>query len=765
MVQNLPDFDSDKSLEKLFSLNPAQKEAVTHTSGPLLVVAGAGSGKTRVLTSRISHLIENENISPFEVLAITFTNKAAEEMKQRVVELIGTTAYRMWISTFHSACVRILRQGANQIGFSSGFTIYDQNDAVRLLGHVIRDLNLDPKRFPPRGILSAISASKNEGNGAGDFFSRVDSPFDQRVGEIFSEYQRRLLVSNAMDFDDLLLNTVLLLKEQDQVLESWQSRFKHILVDEYQDTNLVQNELVALLASAHRNICVVGDSDQSIYKFRGADIRNILNFEKVFPDATVIILDQNYRSTQTILNAANTVISKNPSRQPKDLWTEEGMGEAIIRYHADSEDDEANWVIEKLVSYRNEARYEWPDMAIFYRTNAQSRAVEEQLNRFGVPYRVVGGTRFYDRREVRDALAYLRLAANLKDEMAARRVVNVPKRGVGDTSLKRIGVWAEKHSTDFVSALSQSAEAGVSGRAAAGIESFLALIKDLHQHLADGPSSLIERALEKSGYIEDLRQDRSIEAEGRLENLAELIGVSAEFTDVSEFLERVGLVADTDDIPENENREREGEVLLMTLHAAKGLEYPVVFLLGMEEGVFPHVRALGDSDQMEEERRLAYVGITRAREVLHLCHASSRMLHGQTQYNPPSRFFNDIPEGLIVDQSSGRNNSFSNLGTKKEKKFGDSDFGFESIGTLNSDEPSGRVFGGGDRAATPESEKPPSEAHLLNLKSGEEVIHRAWGVGLVISSSGDGDRAEAIVSFPSVGEKRLLLAWAPLKRT
>ena len=751
---------TEENAEPNLKLNPAQNEAVTHGNGPLLVVAGAGSGKTRVLTSRIAHLINEKGISPFEILAITFTNKAAEEMRHRVVELVGSVAHKMWVSTFHSACVRILRQSSDEIGFSPNFTIYDQGDAARLMGHVIKDLNFDLKRFPPRALLSKISSLKNEGINPNDYLDSTENPYDQKVSEIFVEYQLRLKRASAMDFDDLLLNTVIIFRKNKLILEQWQNRFKHVLVDEYQDTNLIQNELVSLLAADHRNICVVGDSDQSIYQFRGADVRNILNFEKVFPDATVIVLDQNYRSTQTILDAANEVISRNSGRQPKDLWTEEGNGESIVMYQASNEDDEAKWVAEKIISYKRAGYSELSDVAIFYRTNAQSRAIEEQLNRLGMAYRVVGGTRFYDRREVRDALAYLRLAVNPLDEVALRRVLNVPKRGVGDTSLGKIEDWADKNQVDFFPALFEASKVGVSGKALKGIESFLNLLEESQSRLDLGPADIIEFSLEKSGYISALEEERTIEAEGRLENLSELVGAASEFSDISEFLERVGLVADTDEIPNEGSDFGDGEVLLMTLHAAKGLEFPVVFLLGMEEGIFPHVRALGDPDQMEEERRLAYVGITRARKILHLCNAWSRMLHGQTQYNPPSRFLDDIPEELI--QREGSQKSSRNLKNSTNSYSDIDDWGFISTDEFSSEEPSGRIFGKGTNQ--PENDSNSSEAHLLALEPGDDVQHKAWGMGVVVSVSGVEDRAEAVISFPSVGEKRLLLAWAPLER-
>ena len=753
-------------------LNPAQLDAVTHPTGPLLVVAGAGSGKTRVLTRRIAHLVGERGVSPFALLAITFTNKAAGEMKERVAALVGPVAHRMWVSTFHSACVRILRRDAEQLGYPSRFSIYDQGDAVRLTGHVVRDLNLDAKRFPSRAIHAAISTAKNEGRSAATYAEQAVGPYERHLGEVFAEYQTRLRKAGAMDFDDLLDNAVRLLREHPDVLEHYRQRFEHVLVDEYQDTNRVQNDLVMLLGAGHRNVCAVGDSDQSIYRFRGADIRNILEFERTFPDATVVVLDQNYRSSQTILDAANAVITKNPGRKPKELWTAAGPGDHIVRFRADDEVDEAAWVAGRLRALRAEGR-PWSDLAIFYRTNAQSRAVEEQLVRLGVPYRVVGGTRFYDRREVRDAMAYLKLAANPADEVAARRVLNVPRRGVGDTSVARVDARAVANDIGFMEALRSAEEAGVTGRAAAGIRSFLALVDDLAAALDDGPGNILERALDQSNYLDELRAEHTIESEGRLENLAELVGVASEFTDVDEFLERVGLVADTDDLPDGGEDDDVGQVVLMTMHAAKGLEYPVVFVVGMEDGVFPHQRALGDPDELEEERRLAYVGITRARERLHLSYAWSRMLHGQTQYNPPSRFLSEIPDDLMVDAEESRtaarqDGGWGSRGSRGSRE-GDtvSDRGwFDPTPPRHSpdDEPAGTVFGGGRGPSESASGPSSTGAHELGLQPGDDVVHRAWGDGVVESVHGEGDRAEAVVRFATKGEKRLLLAWAPLER-
>ena len=753
-------------------LNPAQLDAVTHPTGPLLVVAGAGSGKTRVLTRRIAHLVGERGVSPFALLAITFTNKAAGEMKERVAALVGPVAHRMWVSTFHSACVRILRRDAEQLGYPSRFSIYDQGDAVRLTSHVVRDLNLDAKRFPSRAIHAAISTAKNEGRSAATYAEQAVGPYERHLGEVFAEYQTRLRKAGAMDFDDLLDNAVRLLREHPDVLEHYRQRFEHVLVDEYQDTNRVQNDLVMLLGAGHRNVCAVGDSDQSIYRFRGADIRNILEFERTFPDATVVVLDQNYRSSQTILDAANAVITKNPGRKPKELWTAAGPGDHIVRFRADDEVDEAAWVAGRLRALRAEGR-PWSDLAIFYRTNAQSRAVEEQLVRLGVPYRVVGGTRFYDRREVRDAMAYLKLAANPADEVAARRVLNVPRRGVGDTSVARVDARAVADGVGFMEALRSAEEAGVTGRAAAGIRSFLALVDDLAAALDDGPGNILERALDQSNYLDELRAEHTIESEGRLENLAELVGVASEFTDVDEFLERVGLVADTDDLPDGGEDDDVGQVVLMTMHAAKGLEYPVVFVVGMEDGVFPHQRALGDPDELEEERRLAYVGITRARERLHLSYAWSRMLHGQTQYNPPSRFLSEIPDDLMVDAEESRTAARQDVGWgsrgSRGSREGDtgSDRGwFDPTPPRHrpDEEPAGTVFGGGRGPSESASGPSSTGAHELGLQPGDDVVHRAWGDGVVESVHGEGDRAEAVVRFATKGEKRLLLAWAPLER-
>jgi ATP-dependent DNA helicase UvrD/PcrA len=745
----------------LAGLNPVQIEAVTHGDGPLLIVAGAGSGKTRVLTHRVAWLIAERDISPFEILAITFTNKAAEEMRSRVAALVGPVAARMWVSTFHAACVRMLRRDGPRLGYKSSFTIYDQADAVRLTGYVLRDLGLDTRKLPPRVVHAAISAAKNEAVDFDTFSAKARGSTERHIADVYREYQHRLLAASAMDFDDLLLVTVNLLQACPDVLEHYQHRFRHLLVDEYQDTNKVQNDLVMLLGREHRNVCVVGDSDQSIYRFRMADIRNILQFEEAFPDATVIVLEQNYRSTQTILDAANAVIANNAMRKPKALWTSQVGGELITRYHAEDEHDEGAWAAGEL-SRLHDGRYTWGDMAVFYRTNAQSRAVEEELVRRNIPYKVIGGTKFYERKEIKDLLAYLRAVANPADEVSLKRIVNVPKRGVGDTSIGRMDAWAAGHGVPFAEALERAEEVGLTGKAAGGVRDLLVLLGELRAMAAAGdagraegteqdpagqadddepdapparsvPAALLEAVLEKTGYRAELEAEHTIEAAGRLENVDELVGAAQEVSSLDAFLEEVSLVADADELDDDESK-----VVLMTLHTAKGLEFPVVFLIGLEDGVFPHLRSLGEPDELEEERRLCYVGITRAKERLYLSHAWCRSLWGQTQYNPPSRFLKEIPDQL-VHMIEGQPRARRSLGGR--------DRIVESA-----------IRGG---RTTPVKG---SGADRLGLKAGDDVVHGTWGEGVVIEVSGEGDKAQAVVRFPSVGEKRLALSLAPLKR-
>jgi DNA helicase-2/ATP-dependent DNA helicase PcrA len=759
----------------LAGLNPVQEDAVVHAEGPLLVVAGAGSGKTRVLTHRIAHLIKDQGVSPFEILAITFTNKAADEMKSRVAALVGPVAQKMWVSTFHSACVRILRRDGDKLGYPRSFTIYDQADANRLTGYVVRDLGLDTKRFPPRSVHAAISAAKNEGLDPVTYAQRAGNLFERKIAEVFTEYQARLLRAGSMDFDDLLGQALRLLREHPDVLQHYQRRFRHILVDEYQDTNVVQNELVLLLAADHRNVCVVGDQDQSIYAFRGADMRNIVEFEDAFPDTTVVLLEQNYRSTQTILDAANAVIAHNLGRKPKELWTDQGAGDKIVHYHADDELDEASWVAREITRLHDSAEVagtgshgdtpelHWGDIAVFYRTNAMSRVVEEQLMRVGVPYKVVGGTRFYDRKEIKDAIAYLRAVVNPVDEVSIKRVLNEPKRGVGTTSIGKLDAWATAHGLAFVDALRQADGAGVGGKALRGIHDFLALLDNLDDLADGGPGPLLQALLERSGYLDALEAERTIESEGRLENLAELVGAAGDFESTGEFLEQISLVSDVDSLDEDPS-----SVVLMTLHSAKGLEYPVVFLIGLEDGVFPHLRSLTEPAQLEEERRLAYVGITRARQRLYLTHAWSRTLFGGTQYNPPSRFLDEIPSELVRDVEGHRRASRSGRG------YGSGGYGAgrdRSGGTWGRGDGTGgrslQVAAGRERIVDNALKaRPParSGADSLGLKVGDDVRHKVFGEGVILELSGRADKAEALVRFPDVGEKRLLLSWAPLEK-
>jgi len=704
-------------------LNPAQRRAVEHRGSPLLVVAGAGSGKTRVLTRRIAHLLATGDARPSEILAITFTNKAADEMRRRVVELVGPEAERMWVSTFHSACLRMLRAYAGRLGYGAGFTVYDDTDSRRMIEIVMAELGVDMKRLPPRAVAAVIGQAKAELSDAAALSADAD-PYRRRIADIYAVYQQRLVSANAMDFDDLLLCAVTLLRTCDDVAESYGQRFRHILVDEYQDTNKVQHELVLLLGRHHNNVCVVGDGDQSVYAFRGANVGNILGFEESFPDTVTILLEQNYRSTQTILDAANAVIANNLARLPKRLFTEDDAGAPICRYRAEDEHDEAAWVASEVMRLRSAEHTPYGQVAVFYRTNAQSRVVEEELVRAGVPYKVIGGTRFYDRREIKDMLAYLRLLVNPGDEVSARRVVNVPKRGIGATSLERLAGWARAEGRTFTDALSHGEEAGLSGKALRGALQLDALLAELRELAASAaPGVLVQELAERTGYLAELEEEKSHEAEGRIENLSELVSVAGEYESLAELLETVALVSDADQLETDGSR-----VSLMTLHTAKGLEFQAVFLVGLEEGIFPHFRSLGDPRQLEEERRLCYVGITRARHHLYLSHAWTRTLWGRTSQNIPSRFLSEVPTDLVRDVG---------------------------LATRSRLEPAGR------RPAGPRTS---TGAEGLGLVPGETVVHDHWGAGVVLSARGDGKKAEAEVRFDTVGTKRLLLSATPLQR-
>ena len=721
----------------LRDLNPQQREAVVHTGTPLLIVAGAGSGKTRVLTHRIAYLLAERHVNPGQILAITFTNKAAAEMKERVAALIGPRAKVMWVSTFHSACVRLLRAEATRLGYKSTFTIYDQGDAQRLMTLCARDLDLDPKRTPARAMSHVVSNWKNDLVDWETAAQQAGSFVEKAAAEAYALYQRRLRDANAMDFDDLIMVTVELLRLFPDVADHYQRRFGHVLVDEYQDTNHAQYALVRELVGDTGELAVVGDADQSIYAFRGATIRNILQFEEDYPNATVVLLEQNYRSTQTILTAANAVIAKNPGRKPKRLWSDAGDGEKIQGYVAENEHDEAAYVAQEVDRLCDEGLAKPNDVAVFYRTNAQSRVFEEVFVRVGLPYRVVGGVRFYERREVRDLLAYLRVLVNPADAVSLRRIVNVPKRGLGDRTEECVEAFAARERISWWDALQRCEEApGLNSRAMRGIAEFTAMVSSLRDALPEGPSAVLEKTLAVTGYLAELEAAEGIEAEGRIENLQELVNVAREFEErieggsVQEFLEQVSLVADADEVDQSA-----GVVTLMTLHNAKGLEFPVVFLTGLEDGVFPHMRALGDTAELEEERRLAYVGITRARERLYLTRAQHRTAWGAGSYNPPSRFLDEIPPDLV--EWTGRPEP--------------------AMATM-----ANRLASGGGR---PQARPGAGLRPIIAVAPGDRVNHDAFGLGTVVATAGSGESAEATISFGGdVGTKRLLLRYAPVEK-
>ena len=741
----------------LEGLNPQQRAAVTHVGAPLLIVAGAGSGKTRVLAHRIAYLLASRDVRPGQILAITFTNKAAGEMRDRVASLVGARSRAMWVSTFHSACVRILRREASHVGLKSTFSIYDAADSQRLMSMVMRDLDLDPKRYRPRAFSAQVSNLKNELIDDETYSAGLAEATHQErmVADAYRMYQSRLRQANAMDFDDLIMVTVNILQAFPDVAEYYHRRFRHVMVDEYQDTNTAQYQLVReLVGHAGREpqsvppaeLAVVGDADQSIYAFRGATIRNIVEFEQDYPDARTILLEQNYRSTQTILRAANSVIAKNPDRRPKNLWTDSGDGAKIVGYVADSEHDEAAFIARQIDSLGDDHGVKPKDVAVFYRTNAQSRAVEEVFVRVGLPYKVVGGTRFYERREVKDALAYLRVISNPTDTVNLRRILNVPKRGIGDRAEACIAALAERERVPFVAALGRPQDApGIATRSVASITAFTSLLEALRtvHEGGSGVGGLLEAVVEQTGYLADLQASQDPQDETRAENLVELVAVGREFDEsepdgsLEDFLERVSLVADADEIPDGSDAEAadNGVVTLMTLHTAKGLEFPVVFLTGMEDGTFPHMRALGDNKELEEERRLAYVGITRARERLHLSRAIVRSGWGSPQYNPASRFLDDIPADLIDWQRT------------------------ETTGMRSTSAPAVAALAGRPGVRSP------GNRPMISLHSGDRVSHDSFGLGTVVRVEGEAEKAMAHVDFGAdTGVKRLLLRYAPLEK-
>ncbi|MCH0542256.1 DNA helicase PcrA [Streptomyces sp. MUM 203J] len=750
----------------LEGLNEQQRAAVVHTGSPLLIVAGAGSGKTRVLTHRIAHLLATRDVHPGQILAITFTNKAAGEMKERVEQLVGPRAGAMWVMTFHSACVRILRRESKRLGFTSSFSIYDAADSKRLMALVCRDLDLDPKKFPPKSFSAKISNLKNELIDEESFADGAADGFEKTLAEAYRMYQARLREANALDFDDIIMTTVHLLQAFPDVAEHYRRRFRHILVDEYQDTNHAQYTLVRELvgraddpAQPPAELCVVGDADQSIYAFRGATIRNILQFEEDYPDATTILLEQNYRSTQTILSAANAVIERNESRRPKNLWTNAGAGSRITGYVADTEHDEAQFVADEIDRLTDAGDAKAGDVAVFYRTNAQSRVFEEVFIRVGLPYKVVGGVRFYERKEVRDVLAYLRVLANPEDAVPLRRILNVPKRGIGDRAEAMIEALALREKLTFPQALKRVDEAyGMAARSANAVKRFNQLMDDLRTVVESGagPAVILEAVLERTGYLAELQASTDPQDETRIENLQELAAVALEFEQergegessgtLAEFLEQVALVADSDQIPD-EDQEGDGVITLMTLHTAKGLEFPVVFLTGMEDGVFPHMRALGQAKELEEERRLAYVGITRARERLYLTRSTMRSAWGQPAYNPPSRFLEEIPEQHLAWRRTGRTAAPSAGGGR-------------SGGTPASGVAAHRARSGPSGFATRRTTDKP----VIALAVGDRVTHDQFGLGTVMAVTGSGGDAQATIDFGDAKPKRLLLRYAPVEK-
>lgn len=750
----------------LDGLNTEQRAAVVHAGSPLLIVAGAGSGKTRVLTHRIAHLLAERGVHPGQILAITFTNKAAGEMKERVEQLVGPRANAMWVMTFHSACVRILRRESKKLGFTSSFSIYDAADSKRLMALVCRDLDLDPKRFPPKSFTAKVSNLKNELIDEETFAGQAADGFEKTLAQAYAMYQSRLREANALDFDDIIMTTVHLLQAFPDVAEHYRRRFRHVLVDEYQDTNHAQYTLVRELvgpagpADAPAELCVVGDADQSIYAFRGATIRNILQFEEDYPNATTILLEQNYRSTQTILSAANAVIERNESRRPKNLWTNAGEGARITGYVADTEHDEAQFVADEIDRLTDAGDAKAGDVAIFYRTNAQSRVFEEIFIRVGLPYKVVGGVRFYERKEVRDILAYLRVLANPEDTVPLRRILNVPKRGIGDRAEAMIDALSLREKITFPQALRRVDEAyGMAARSANAVKRFNTLMEELRTIVESGagPAVVLEAVLERTGYLAELQASTDPQDETRIENLQELAAVALEFEQergesdagevasagtLAEFLEKVALVADSDQIPD-EDTDGSGVITLMTLHTAKGLEFPVVFLTGMEDGVFPHMRALGQVKELEEERRLAYVGITRARERLYLTRAAMRSAWGQPSYNPPSRFLEEIPDQHLQWKRTGP------MAAPAGPTSG-----------ITSSLSSSRSRSGPSGFATRRTSDKPT----ITLVVGDRVTHDQFGLGTVTAVEGIGDQAKATVDFGDERPKKLLLRYAPVEK-
>ncbi|AQP52927.1 DNA helicase PcrA [Vagococcus penaei] len=739
----------------LKGLNPKQQEAVLTTSGPLLIMAGAGSGKTRVLTHRIAYIIEEKEVNPWNILAITFTNKAAKEMKERVCRILGNDGENVWVSTFHSMCVRMLRRDIDLIGYNSNFTILDASDQKTLMKRILKEENIDPKKHDPRSILGAISNAKNELLTPADYKERYTGYFEDIVAKCYQRYQKELRHNESMDFDDLIMLTIDLFKKSPETLAYYQTKFQYIHVDEYQDTNHAQYTLVRLLANRFKNLCVVGDADQSIYGWRGADMQNILNFEQDYPDAKVILLEQNYRSTKNILAAANSVINNNNERRKKNLWTDNDDGEKVIYYRADTERMEGQFIVSTIQQLVRDEAKQFGDMCVLYRTNAMSRIIEETLLKSNIPYKMVGGHKFYDRKEIKDILAYLKIIANDRDSLSFERVVNVPKRGIGPGTIEKLRDFAAFHEWSLLHGAINVELSGIGGKARKELAGFGAMIEDFAKMMEFLPvSELVEQVLDKTDYLADLHNQNTLESQARIENLEEFLTVTNEFdrrftagefdteenegqNKLSLFLNDLALVSDLDNLDEEH-----GQVTLMTLHAAKGLEFPYVFLIGMEDGIFPLSRAMIEEHEMEEERRLAYVGITRAEKQLYLTNASSRTLYGRTQYNKPSRFLEEIDEAVL--ERHGLQRPQMTQTTAKSSTQRRSDYL----------QPEQRMV----------STKQQTGGEKDTWQPGDKAEHKVWGIGTVVRVSGTAKDTELDIAFPSQGIKRLLAAFAPIKK-
>ena len=736
-----------------YGLNPQQAEAVINTEGPMLIMAGAGSGKTKVLTCRVANLLQ-KGVRPYRILAITFTNKAAAEMRERVNNMSGPAAKDVWLFTFHAFCARFLRMEIDKLpGYGGNFAIYDTADSQNLIKQILKEMNLDDKRFQPSGILSRISNAKNALQDAAAFARQAGDFYEQKVADIYSRYEQKLQLNNALDFDDLLMLSIKLLQENKEVREKYQDRFDYLLVDEYQDTNHAQYLLTKFLAAKHRNICVVGDADQSIYGWRGADIQNILDFEKDYPDAKVIKLEQNYRSTQIILDAANAVIENNTGRKPKNLWTENKSGADIIYFQAVDERDEARFVIEQLQNLQRTENKKLGDMAILYRTNTQSRIFEEMLIKSGISYNMVGGLKFYERKEIKDIIAYLRVIFNPADSLSLLRIINVPKRGIGDASLAKIQAYAAANNVSLFEAVSNAAAIdGLSSRFVSKLDDLAGIIFELMNLASEAPvEDLIDRVLRDTGYLEELENERTPQAQSRIDNLHELISVAQEFAaseeenNLENFLAHVALVSDIDDTELGEDA-----ITLMTLHSSKGLEFPVVFLVGMEEGLFPHARTLMDETEIEEERRLCYVGITRAKEKLFLSSTKMRTIYGNTVTYPPSRFLQEIPARLV--KTIKRQERFSALEN------------FKQVSEKYSARPQKPASTFNPHSFMPQKPAAAAGGTGARFNTGDRVSHSKWGEGMVVSVKDSPDGQEVKVAFAGAGVRSLLTKYAVLKK-